>query len=260
MTLIENISFFIKGYLTLAGRKPEKLETFDEKPEIERPTTGEADVLASADRTLGRMPALKPGHRFFILNGQPLFSNYPLPQFADSPYQPSVNAFGQADREFYTFRQNGPSFLPEGFSKHQLSDSSPNKVPIGNFFVRNSITGQINGAKEHDFENPQNEIGYDQNFVSLNQRDQPTPDVLLKNLQILPYRKHNYEQDPQSNIKGNSEIKYSYPSFKLAPIEVPNTEDDSSLSDRSDGSRKDKVSVTTSEKPEPTKEPTLEGK
>ncbi|KAK9709400.1 hypothetical protein QE152_g26637 [Popillia japonica] len=238
---------------TSLGRKPEKLETFDEKPEIEQPTAGEVDVLASADRTLGRTPSLKPGHRFFILNGQPLFSNYPLPQFANSPFQPSGNEFAPVDREFYTFRQHGPPFLPEGFSKQQSSDFS-NKGPLPDLFVRNSVTGQINGAKQHNYQNPQNEIRNNQNFVSLNQRNQPTPDILFKTLEVLPYRKQNYERIPQTR----NNIREGYPSLKLTPIEVPDAEDENLFNGELEDSRKDKESITVSEKPEAVQEPISE--
>ncbi|GJQ70442.1 hypothetical protein Trydic_g22861 [Trypoxylus dichotomus] len=234
------------------GRKPEKLETFDEKPEEESATAEEAHDLASADRTLGRAPALRPGHRFFILNGQPLFSNYPLPQFADSPYQPSVSGFGPVEREFYTYRQNDSPFLPEGFAKQQVSNNLPDKVPVGNFFVRNSVTGQINGAKDNNYEKPQNDIDHSQNFVSLNQRDQPTPDILFKSLQVLPYKKQNLEQAPQ--IK----INKGYQLLKLKPIDVPDSEDASALSDTSEDFRKDKESITIFANPEAIRKPILE--
>ncbi|KRT83673.1 hypothetical protein AMK59_3698, partial [Oryctes borbonicus] len=177
---------------------------------------------------------------FFILNGQPLFSDYPLPQFPESPYQPSAAGFGSADREFYTFRENGSPFLPEGFAKRQqVSNSLPNKVPVGNFFVRNSITGQINGAKENNYEKPEKDIDRAQNVVSLNQRDYVTPEILLKNLQVLPYRKQSLEQVPQTK-----NINKGYPSLRLKPIEVLDSEDRSALDDASNDSRRDEESVT----------------
>lgn len=177
-----------------------------------------------------------------------------MPQFANSPFQPSGNEFAPVDREFYTFRQHGPPFLPEGFSKQQSSDFS-NKGPLPDLFVRNSVTGQINGAKQHNYQNPQNEIRNNQNFVSLNQRNQPTPDILFKTLEVLPYRKQNYERIPQTR----NNIREGYPSLKLTPIEVPDAEDENLFNGELEDSRKDKESITVSEKPEAVQEPISEG-
>lgn len=233
------------------------METFDEKPENEKPFATEADVLAAADRTVGKIPPLKPGHRFFILNGQPLFSNYPLPQFANSPYQPTLNTFEPVDREFYTLRQNRPSFLPEGFSKLQSSDTLQRKVPVGSFFLRNSVTGQINGAKQQIYEDPQSDINPTQNFISLNQRDQPTSDILFKNLPPFPYKNQNFEQASLTGTDTRDNLQNNYFPLKLNPIQVPNFDDDSDNLD--DLFRKDKESVTISAKPEPDKPESSEG-
>lgn len=218
------------------------METFDEKPEFVRPTAGEADVLGSVDRTLGTNPRLKPGHRFFILNGQPLFSNYPLPQFADSPYQPSSNRFGPENTEFYGYRHNGPSFLPNGFNREPLDQATPHKIPVNNFFLRNSITGEINGAKPQEFDKGYNDIASPQNIVSLNQPDDNFD--VLKNLPSLPYKVENYDQLPllKTNFDANGfEATDPYQIAKLKPIVVPDDEVFGLRDDKSKESRKNKL-------------------
>ncbi|KAK9879771.1 hypothetical protein WA026_006836 [Henosepilachna vigintioctopunctata] len=85
--------------------KPEKLETFNEVP-----NASEADGLNETEKPDGQSnnPKInpvftKPGHRYFVLNGQPLFS-YPF-----SPYQiQNVNP-----EDFLKYSQNFPNSRPQ---------------------------------------------------------------------------------------------------------------------------------------------------
>nr|XP_022914102.1 uncharacterized protein LOC111424700 [Onthophagus taurus] len=120
------------------GKTPEKLESFGEGPEF---SSGEAEVLAAADRTQN----LKPGQRFFILNGQPLFSNYPLPQFSNSPYQPTPERYGQD-----LYYKQSPSFPQDDFIKPYQGETPRPRPALDVRF---------------------NELDFNQNFFGLHQKN-----------------------------------------------------------------------------------------
>ncbi|XP_057653101.1 uncharacterized protein LOC130891978 [Diorhabda carinulata] len=85
--------------------KPEKLETFNEDrfDPIPKSAGGEGEVFEQSDRKpypqSPNRDNLKPGQRFFILNGQPLYQNYPpnypeLPAFTYQQLQDKPQEFG----------------------------------------------------------------------------------------------------------------------------------------------------------------------
>ncbi|RZC37931.1 uncharacterized protein BDFB_001423 [Asbolus verrucosus] len=103
------------------GSRPEKLETFNEGDSSKRQAT-EAEVLAAADRNpaFNTRTNLRPGQRFFILNGQPLFSNYPY----NNQLYPPVNL---------KYTQPAPAFVPQpkNISPYQnlLINNEPLNIP-----------------------------------------------------------------------------------------------------------------------------------
>nr|XP_023015356.1 uncharacterized protein LOC111504876 [Leptinotarsa decemlineata] len=99
---------------TPKATKPEKLETFNEgKNEYPFKPAGEADVLAAADKNpqFINTNALRPGHRFFILNGNDLFQNYP-----NVPNYPGEANVGLK----YAQQPDSQYQQPEVFQKQQL--------------------------------------------------------------------------------------------------------------------------------------------
>ncbi|KAJ8918416.1 hypothetical protein NQ315_008113 [Exocentrus adspersus] len=119
-----------------SAKKPEKLETFNEgKFENPSKSAGEADVLAAADRNPQLFPGfnLKPGHRFFILNGEDLFTNYPVvPGNREEILKYSQNQPEQLPFPFYQ--------QPQNFDKRGEFDV--NNLPVQALFLKNSAVNQ----------------------------------------------------------------------------------------------------------------------
>lgn len=92
------------------GNKPEKIENFNETP-----NGSEADNLEPKTRHIPE-PNIKPGHRFFVLNGHQLF-NYP-------------NVFG-ATPELSQYSQNAPvvPILPNNLPDQQINNDNEEKLP-----------------------------------------------------------------------------------------------------------------------------------
>ncbi|XP_072394243.1 uncharacterized protein [Diabrotica undecimpunctata] len=128
--------------------KPEKLETFTEDNFASFPKpAGEAGGLDEVDR---RQPPqqvpnnnnLKPGQRFFILNGQPLYQNYPLnyPEIPNFGFQQIEQPFQQLqseprEEEFNNYRipvqtvllrNSGPVEQPQNIA--QNAQSAPQQL------------------------------------------------------------------------------------------------------------------------------------
>ncbi|KAJ8956869.1 hypothetical protein NQ318_014285, partial [Aromia moschata] len=144
--------------LSPAARKPEKLETFNED-RFDYPTgkAGEADVLAAADRNPqlipSTYPSLKPGHRFFILNGEDLFTGFPFRS------GPDVNLKYAQPEQLPTYQ---PEILP------QQKDIDLNALPIRTILLRNpGAADQISNVQGL---NEQQKLP--ENFVELNQAPQ----------------------------------------------------------------------------------------
>ncbi|XP_063903118.1 uncharacterized protein LOC135122691 isoform X2 [Zophobas morio] len=95
----------IPPFQSKGEKRPEKIETFNEDDNTKKQAT-EADVLAAADRNPAFNPTtnLRPGQRFFILNGQPLFSNFPYNNQIYPGVQSNVNL---------KYAQTGSSFAPQ---------------------------------------------------------------------------------------------------------------------------------------------------
>lgn len=167
-----------------SDKKPEKLETFNE-PAKETDKTqgaGEQEFLASADKYPNPLlkkttTSLKPGQRFFILNGQPLFSNYPFQPYSNNErieLKPTLSAQAQANQDFPLYRQD--EFLPQSFEQFPGFSQQSSVLPLGqsalpNYFLRNSVTGQISDVNANYGKGDL--VGQlpvqSQNFVSLNQ-------------------------------------------------------------------------------------------
>lgn len=136
--------------------KPEKIETFNEDGFNPIPkSAGEGDVLEQADRKpyphSPNRDSLKPGQRFFILNGQPLYQNYPL------SYQ-EVPSYGyqQVDQPF---QQLQDIQKPQEFGYN---------IPVQTVLLRND--GDLN-QQTKTAETASQTFGeqFPQNFISLNQ-------------------------------------------------------------------------------------------
>ncbi|XP_068904936.1 uncharacterized protein [Tenebrio molitor] len=131
--------------------KPEKLETFNEDDNSKKQGT-EADVLAAADRNPAFNPKtnLRPGQRFFILNGQPLFSNFPYNNQLYPGVHPSVNL---------KYAQIAPSFISQPAAK--------NVSPFQNVLFRNSQIDDVSAT--HRLAGSDLQQAYPENLVLLNQ-------------------------------------------------------------------------------------------
>lgn len=175
--------------MLLLDLKPEKLETFDEKPENPQQT----DVESELPKNASPLPGLRPGQRFFILNGQPLFSNYPL-HFINQP------AYQQPGRFYF----EAPT---AEFSKVPPPQYNLPQVPIEDFLLRNGITGEISNVRL-----PTESQTNHQNVITLNQ---PFTDYKT----FLPYSL------PTPLTENKKIITKSAPSKenrqKLEPIIVP---------------------------------------
>ncbi|KAJ8976888.1 hypothetical protein NQ317_016487 [Molorchus minor] len=136
------------------ARTPEKLETFNED-KFEYPVRAGGDSVATPNQNpqLIPQPNLKPGHRFFILNGEDLFT-YPFqsdPQVNlkyDQPEQIPIAAYQQPQ-------------IP------QQRDTGVNTLPIQTILLRNGVTNQIANVQDLGIQQKLPE-----NFVTLNQGSQ----------------------------------------------------------------------------------------
>ena len=191
--------------ISILERRPEKLETFDAPEPTEASSDEDEAVTENAGKTLRKNPALKPGHRFFILNGQPLFSNYPLPQFSKSPYQPSFYNEAPSPTNFgdVFYRQNDLPYFPDSI-KPQYGNGYHSKVPSDNLFLRNSVTGHFGNidVPHNDIEVPLNSAGVNAQTGYIRGAE-PLP-VLVKAI-----ASNHYDDNERNNKKF------------LRPIEVP---------------------------------------
>lgn len=147
------------------------------------------------------MPGLRPGQRFFILNGQPIFSNFPLhPSLINqpSPYQPG--------RFYYQPQQS-----PAEFSKVPPPQFTYHQVPIEDFLLRNGVTGEISDVR-HNYVPPD----FSQNFISLNQ-----PEV---NYRQNLFRYGFPTSPPTKLIKSTPAPSNDEKKDRLKPIVVPDKE------------------------------------
>lgn len=143
------------------------METLDEPLPF-----GEVDVLAAADKNpnsgypkkaFPNVPQLKPGQQFFILNGNPLFSNFPL-DLSNIPQTNYHTGLHQSNPEVFVYRQQ-----PQYVSGLQNQD----------LFLRNFVTGQIADVKTPSFEAPLPvENG---NYISLNNANDFRQNVVIRN-------------------------------------------------------------------------------
>ncbi|XP_018570314.1 uncharacterized protein LOC108910241 [Anoplophora glabripennis] len=149
---------------TPTARKPEKLETFNEgKFEYPTKSAGEADVLAAGDRNPQLIPgtSLKPGHRFFILNGEDLFTNFPLPNNRELNLKYTQNQPEQIQLPLY----------PQSQNLDKQSEIDINNIPVQTLLLRNAVTGQISNVQDLN-----SEAKLPENYIGLNQ---PSADQAL---------------------------------------------------------------------------------
>lgn len=140
------------------------METFNEgKFEFPTKSAGEADVLAAADRNPQLVPgtSLKPGHRFFILNGEDLFTNFPLPNNKELNLKYAQSQPEQIQLPLY----------PQSQSFDKQSEVEINNIPIQTLLLRNAVSGQISSIQDLD-----TEAKLPDNFIALNQ---PSADQAL---------------------------------------------------------------------------------
>ncbi|CAG9859643.1 unnamed protein product [Phyllotreta striolata] len=136
-------------------KRPEKLETFTEDYKPDQPITNPSGGSDGTPRPLTRND-LRPGHRFFILNGEPLYQNYPI----NYPGEQQVN-FQQIEQPF----------------QQRLQDKQPQQevnynVPVQGFFLRqvpsNFNAVPVENPGDLNRPNPnQNGPQYTQSFVPL---------------------------------------------------------------------------------------------
>lgn len=173
--------------------KPEKLETFDEKPENEAKPAGDPNTKNKTPTTpknaLPRTP-LKPGQRFFILNGQPLFANYPIhPTYLNQPaFQPHTRF--------------APNFFSSGFSKvHPLHHQI--QLPVTDYFLKNSIAGDLSQKypQSPNFLPLTQPLDYKQNYDFLSTLQYPLAFSGDHNLPTLKLTEKAEKFQPETNVK-----------------------------------------------------------
>lgn len=164
----------------------------------------------NARKPFPTLPPLKPGQRFFILNGQPLFSNYPLSDLPSPIYQ-ERKEFPQYEKRIPQQNQpniiQDPSFLQRGHhqeflghlqktqffpevvrqfknngekkEKHSRDSEKENiQESIQNLFTRNTVTGQISDVSK-DFEQNTGSVKNHDNEPQVVQRQISNPQHLL---------------------------------------------------------------------------------
>ncbi|KAL3281230.1 hypothetical protein HHI36_004444 [Cryptolaemus montrouzieri] len=122
--------------------KPEKLETFNETP-----AATEADGLEETEKPQPQpktpnVDPIKPGHRYFVLNGQPLF-NYPF-----SLYQPQSINPEDVLKYSQTFPNSGPQEVPVPVIPAAQNPAFQNPQLLQNPNLRNP------GLLKPNFQNP----------------------------------------------------------------------------------------------------------
>lgn len=207
MAVTESLNYIL-------ARKPEKLETFNEG-KFEYPTkfAGEADVLEAADRNPQLIPgtSLKPGHRFFILNGEDLFTNFPLPNNREINLKYAQNQPEQIQLPLY----------PQSQNIDKQSEIEVNNIPIQTLLLRNAVTGQISNVRDLD-----SEAKVPENFVTLNQ---PSADPAL-------FRSGFPINIDSENIQPIGQFRYTAPSEPYFSFDGDDFENDAIIIDaKTDG-------------------------
>ncbi|KAF2884194.1 hypothetical protein ILUMI_21976 [Ignelater luminosus] len=174
---------------TLTARRPEKLETLDEpiSPTLGEPEIPETIPSGFPKKSPPTLPPLKPGQRFFILNGHPIFS---LEGVGVGAPQPQIPTLHQANPEIYVYRQ---AHQYEPIPQQQF-----NQVPVQDLFLRNAVTGQISDVKPlpaaiHGEIETAPQIA-DGNFISLNHPDDFRQNFYFRNVvpvAIAPQKEYN---------------------------------------------------------------------
>lgn len=108
------------------------------------------------------------------MNGQPLFSNYPFQPYNNERVELKPTLSAQTSQEFPLYRQD--EFLPQTFEQFPAFGQQSSVLPLGqsalpNYFLRNSVTGQISDVNANYGKNDLNGqlSAQGQNYVSLNQ-------------------------------------------------------------------------------------------
>lgn len=116
---------------------------------------------------------MRPGQRFFILNGQPLFDNY-LHFPPSYPVQSNFNLkYGQAQPAPQSAPQNAYPKQEIEFKPEYKPELEINQIPIQNLLLRNAVTGHISDVVQNEFLPPYSSK-YSENVVGLsNQANQP---------------------------------------------------------------------------------------
>lgn len=185
-----------------AAKKPEKLETFNED-------AGEQEILATADRNPNLLPkksvsSLKPGQRFFVLNGQNLFPSYPVHTFNGIPQGVEPLKYEQApQQDFLPQQQQIPAY--EQFLQTQQQYPFYLRSPIN--YAHNELNSQLPSQNVISLNQPQDFKANEapQQFSFTQQESYPAfPYSSAGNLQKLETR----EKDPGSGLNENYNSEY----------------------------------------------------
>lgn len=185
------------------------METFNEgKFEFPTKSAGEADVLAAADRNPQLIPgtSLKPGHRFFILNGEDLFTNFPLPNNRELNLKYAENQPEQIQLPLY----------PQSQNLDKQSEVEVNNIPIQTLLLRNAVAGQISNIQDLD-----TEAKLPENFIALNQ---PSADQAL-------FRSSFPINIASENIQPIGQFRYTPPSEPYFSLDGDDIENDAIIID-----------------------------
>ncbi|KAG5889595.1 hypothetical protein JTB14_024016 [Gonioctena quinquepunctata] len=223
---------------TPTTRKPEKLETFDEsKGDYPFKTAGEADVLEAADKNPQFINgnALKPGYRFFVLNGDNLFQN--IPNFPNYPEGSDVGLkyVGQ-------FNTQSQYQQPQSLQKEPVSNDF-NNIPIQTLILKTPVSGQISNAnpypeqeqrfnplleqQRYSFPSDQQRFSFpsDQQFLqNPNQLNQQT------NVQNELFRS-GFQPIRSDDVDPVGQFRFTAPNNPYYPIEGEDIENDSIIVD-----------------------------
>lgn len=220
--IFDAVTFDLIDFSFPASIKPEKLETFNEgKNEIPNKTAGEGDLSDEANKNAPAFPQttnLKPGQRFFVLNGESLFENYASPEYPGSPsFDPQ-----------YILAKLQQSRVP---TKQEL-DLQYNTFPFRPLPLRNEISKDSRG---HFIESSDQS-----SLTKLNPQKQEKSSV--EHSQQIPQQVQHQsfertdQQVPQEIIQRNLQFPLQYnlqdSIFNVQPQELPIQHSDSFTQDR----------------------------
>lgn len=195
-----------------SGRKPEKIETFNEGKEYPTKVSTEEIPSIPEEKPIFPKTNLRPGQRFFILNGQPLFDNY-LNFAPNYPVQGNFNYKYAPVQSPAQASQISSAKQEIEFKPEYKPDLEINQIPIQNLLLRNAVTGHISDVVQNEFLPPYSSK-YSENVVESgkpNQHQQPQQEEAIFRsypINLAPSSIKDIGQDFQFRFQGDDFYPY----------------------------------------------------